>query len=317
VIVVDDGSTDDSAARARAFGDRVRVITLPHEGLGPARNAGVAVATGDHLAFLDSDDLWEPDALSVQVALAQRHPASGLIVADGVAFRDGPDGGDCSDDTIGPLFGPEAEELFADPEDAETTGWFHRQFVFGNSVACPAQTLLPRDVYEALGPVCIVPNGAQDYDYYLRIARSYPITFHRASLARWRVRDDSMSGSADESALRWAVQSLEVVDRERRVASDDAHAYAYVDAAYHEHVRRAAGAARATVARGSSPDPDDLASLYAIAGRHPYVIATRAILALPAPAACAACRGVRSSTNLIARFRPAPKRSSVTSRPRR
>ena len=248
----------------------------------------------------------------MQVAVAERHPDSGLVVADGVAFRDDPND---AGRTIRPLFGPEAEELFADPADPETTGWFHRAFVFGNSVACPAQTLLPRHVYEALGPVCTTPNGAQDYDYYLRIARCYPITFHRASLARWRVRDDSMSGSAEESALRWAVQSLEVVDRERRVASDDLHEY--VDAAYHEHVRRAAGAARATAARGSRPDPDDLAALYAIAGRHPYVIATRAILALPGPAACAACRGVRSSTNLVARYRSAPNRSSATSRPRR
>ncbi len=74
VIVVDDGSTDDSVDRARAFGDRVQSIPRPHEGLGPARNAGIAASTGDHLAFLDSDDLWDPDTLRVQVDVAT--PAS-------------------------------------------------------------------------------------------------------------------------------------------------------------------------------------------------------------------------------------------------
>lgn len=299
VIVVDDGSSDDSVARARAFGDRVCVIERPHQGLGPARNAGIAASTGEYLAFLDSDDLWEPEALRVQVAQAEAHPDSGLIVADGTAFGDG----SVDDDRIGgSLYSSEAARLFP-ADEAETTTWFHRELVVSNRVTCPAQTLLPRHVCDAVGPVCTTPNGAQDYDYYLRVSRAYPITFHRASLVRWRVRADSMSGRTDQRTLRWSTQALEVVDRERRVAPRDARGY--VDAAYRAHIRRAAGAARDSLFRDLPADPDDLATLYRIAGRDPYVLATRAILALPPPLARAVCRSLRRLPTSNARRRRA------------
>ena len=60
VVVVDDGSTDGSADRARAFGDQVRVHRQANAGISKARNAALALATGDTIAFLDADDVW-PD----------------------------------------------------------------------------------------------------------------------------------------------------------------------------------------------------------------------------------------------------------------
>ncbi|MCA8898184.1 MAG: glycosyltransferase family 2 protein, partial [Hyphomonas sp.] len=58
VIVVDDGSTDESVAVAHRYGDRVKVIEQANSGCAVARNTGAAAATGTHLAFLDDDDLW-------------------------------------------------------------------------------------------------------------------------------------------------------------------------------------------------------------------------------------------------------------------
>jgi hypothetical protein len=284
VIVVDDGSTDDSVERARAFGDRVRVITRAHEGLGPARNAGIEVATGDYLAFLDSDDLWERDALAVQVAVATRNPDSGLIVMDGVVF-DEPDG------VERPLYVPRLDDLFDGSDGGELTGSFHRLFVERNWVTCPAQTLVPRSVQRAIGPVSTTPHGAQDYDYYLRISRSFPITLHRARLARWRFRPDSMSGDVIVRPLRWRVQGLRVIAQERDAATPDARAY--VDAAYRAQVRAAAGVARMTLLRGDDPDPDDLHALVRIAPHDPYVIGTRALQLLP-PAARRALGSARA-----------------------
>jgi glycosyltransferase involved in cell wall biosynthesis len=294
VIVVDDGSTDDTVARARGFGGRIRLLERPHGGLGPARAAGMAASTGDYLVCLDSDDLWEPEALAVQVDVATRNPASGLIVTDGSTFGN-PHEPDRS------LYETEADELFAGPDQHEVTGWFHEEFAMGNRVACPAQAFIPRPVYDAVGPVCMTPNGIQDFDYYLRIARSYPITFHRAALVRWRFRPDSQSGDVDERPLRWTSTATEVLARELAAATPETRAY--VRAGYRAHVRRAAGAARDTLLVGGRPEAEYLDILYRNAGWNPVVVATRAILALPPSAGRAVTRAARTSKRALPHVR--------------
>ena len=71
VIVVDDGSTDDSAAIAESYGPPVRVIRQRNQGESVARNRGIDEARGDWIAFIDSDDVWKPGKLERQLAAAQ------------------------------------------------------------------------------------------------------------------------------------------------------------------------------------------------------------------------------------------------------
>jgi glycosyltransferase involved in cell wall biosynthesis len=72
VLVVDDGSTDDSGAVARRFGGTVRCVRQDNAGQGSARNRAVALARGELLAFLDADDLWPRDKLERQLAALRR-----------------------------------------------------------------------------------------------------------------------------------------------------------------------------------------------------------------------------------------------------
>jgi glycosyltransferase involved in cell wall biosynthesis len=74
IVVVDDGSTDGSAAIAEAFAG-VTVLRRPHEGLPPTRNAGLAAATGSLIGFCDSDDVWKPDKARLQEHHLEAEPA--------------------------------------------------------------------------------------------------------------------------------------------------------------------------------------------------------------------------------------------------
>lgn len=86
IILVDDGSTDGSAAVAARHGDRLRYVHQENRGASAAKNAGVDLARGRYIAFLDSDDLWTPDKLSAQLAYARTHPEADLLYAHGRQF---------------------------------------------------------------------------------------------------------------------------------------------------------------------------------------------------------------------------------------
>jgi len=88
MIVVDDGSSDRTSEVARSFEAPVTLIAQAHAGPGAARNAGVAAARGEFLAFLDADDLWTPSSLALRLnALEQR--AVDLIYGQAIEFGGG------------------------------------------------------------------------------------------------------------------------------------------------------------------------------------------------------------------------------------
>ncbi len=90
VLVVDDGSTDDTPEILAEYGESIRVVTKANGGLSSARNAGIKAASGDSVAFLDADDWWLPGKLSAQVRLMQSQPEIGFCsVATNVEDPDG------------------------------------------------------------------------------------------------------------------------------------------------------------------------------------------------------------------------------------
>ena len=89
VIVVNDGSTDGTAAIVRSFGQAVTLIETPNQGVCKARNLGAEKATSHWLAFCDSDDLWLPEKLEKQLWLAHECPEIRCVITDYTTYTDG------------------------------------------------------------------------------------------------------------------------------------------------------------------------------------------------------------------------------------
>src|SRR3712207_2443148 len=84
VVVVDDGSTDETPAVLARYGERVRVLRQENAGPGAARNLGIRTARGEYVAFLDSDDLWFPWTLSTYAEIIESCARPSFVAGTGV-----------------------------------------------------------------------------------------------------------------------------------------------------------------------------------------------------------------------------------------
>jgi glycosyltransferase involved in cell wall biosynthesis len=209
VIVVEDGSSDSTGDQAFAFADRIRLVRQKNQGVAGSRNTGIRLASGHFLAFLDGDDLWEPDKLAHQVAAARSRPRSGLVVVDGVQFSDASILHDS-------LFPPQVTTLLRDQESVTIDGY--EPLLHRNLIATTSQALVPRSVLDDVGLGDRRLPIASDWDLYLRIAASYDITFLPKRLVRWRYLETSASGPEHLRGFRWAADHITILRKHRRVA---------------------------------------------------------------------------------------------------
>jgi glycosyltransferase involved in cell wall biosynthesis len=193
VLIVDDGSTDTSAAVAgecAAEDPRVRVLYQPNGGISSARNFALRRARGRFIAILDGDDLWEPEYLEAQMRILEANPAVAIVTGN-AWFLGGALDGRLARPCPDPRPHPDLSGMLED----ETA-------VFIMSV-------FRRDVYETIGGFDESLRTNEDYDYWLRAA-SAGFRFHRNDqpLGHYRRRDDSLS--ADEvRMLRGILRVLE------------------------------------------------------------------------------------------------------------
>lgn len=88
IIVIDDGSTDDTKAVIEPYLDRVQYVQIQHGGISHARNEGLKRASGDYVCFLDSDDRYYAYKIEMQVTIMQKYPDIGLVCSEASAFDD-------------------------------------------------------------------------------------------------------------------------------------------------------------------------------------------------------------------------------------
>ena len=180
IIVADDGSTDDTPAIVARFGDAITYVPLPHRGQPAAtRNTGLREASGEFIAFLDSDDLFLPNKLALQLSAFKAHPEARLVYSNGHYFRDDP-------------AQPTGYALDGLPTPS---GDVLAELLRGNFVASPGVVLIRRTCLDVVGTFDENPDffGVEDYDLWLRVAAQFSVIYAPGDVAAIRRHRQSIS----------------------------------------------------------------------------------------------------------------------------
>jgi glycosyltransferase involved in cell wall biosynthesis len=155
LIVVDDGSTDETSQILEAYAGRLRVIRQANQGVSAARNRGIDIASGSLIALLDSDDIWLPEKLDVQVAFFKNNTAALICQTEEIWIRNG---------------------LRVNP------GKRHRKpsgMIFERSLelclVSPSAVMVRRELFEEVGRFDESLPACEDYDLWLRVACRFPV----------------------------------------------------------------------------------------------------------------------------------------------
>ena len=157
VIVVDDGSSDGTAALLRYVFPNVRYLYRRHRGVSAARNEGIRAAGGDWIALLDSDDTWKSSKLERQAEALAQAPRFRLIHCDEIWMRNGR---------------PFAQKT----KHRKNGGWIFERCLHMCAIS-PSSALLHRSVFDNIGWFDESLPACEDYDLWLRLTAREPVLF--------------------------------------------------------------------------------------------------------------------------------------------
>ena len=170
VIVVDDGSADKTESVLARYGTRIKYIRQANAGPPAARNTGIARATGDFIALLDSDDMWLPEKLERQVKYLEKHVECGLVYTDMKTF----------DDT-----GIIEESVKVTRNLTLPSGHIFPQ-VFAETLFQTSAVLIRKTCVDAVGTFDASLRMGDDYELFMRIARHYELGYVDQPLVLYR-----------------------------------------------------------------------------------------------------------------------------------
>ena len=205
VIVIDDGSTDSTLDMVRTEFPEVDYFFQENNGVSAARNAGIRRATGEWLAFLDSDDEWLPEKLANQVALLMNNPEFKICHTEEIWIRDG-----CR---VNPM-----------KKHAKQGGWIF-QHCLPLCAMSPSAIMIHRSVFDDIGHFDTALPACEDYDLWLRITAQYPVAYiDEAQIIKYGGHDDQLSRKywgMDRfriHALQRIIESGRLKDHDRQAA---------------------------------------------------------------------------------------------------
>ncbi len=211
ILVVDDGSTDDTAMRlATRYGNSIRVITQKNSGPGAARNRGIKESKGNLIAFLDSDDLWLPAFIDRQVKLLERAGPNVPCSLSNARLQFAT-GKCCSSFDFALFEVPDEESLWLNPGEVLAT----------RSVMFTQMVMVRRTALENTGGFDEGLWSLEDYDLALKLSLEGPWGLLREPLVVWRQgATDGLTHKAYENEIQLKVNLVAVKERALRRVKD-------------------------------------------------------------------------------------------------
>lgn len=155
LLVIDDGSTDDTSECVKSFKNTVRYHFQENKGVSAARNLGLKLSRGEYIAFLDSDDLWENNKISIQMSFMMSHPRAMVCYTEETWIRRG---------------------VFVNPKKKHQkySGWiFDRVLLL--CLLSLSSALFRIEGFKVFGKFDEDLPACEDYDFGIRVAQKYPI----------------------------------------------------------------------------------------------------------------------------------------------
>lgn len=196
LVVVDDGSTDNTAEIVRAMADpRIRYIAQSNRGVAGALNTGWRAARGEYIGRLDSDDVWLPNLLQELVPILERNPEMGVVYAR-AQWMDAD--------------GKQLPQILGTPE--KFPGENLKSLLYGDCV-CPIAVVFRVRCIESVGGYDDRLAGNEDWDLWIRMAEHYGIGYVDSILARYRVHSGNSQASRTGGLERLAGDRVRVLEK--------------------------------------------------------------------------------------------------------
>ena len=196
IIVVNDGSSDETGQVLQTFEPSIKIINQPHRGVSAARNAGIRLASGDWIALLDSDDVWLPQKLAMAREFHRNHPQYLIFQTEEIWIRRG-------------------KRVNPKKKHRKYGGWIFKQSL-PLCIVSPSAVVIHKSLFENVGlfdesfPVC------EDYDLWLRVALHFPIGLdQRPGIIKYGGHEDQLS------AKYWGMDYYRILAIEKHLKRDD------------------------------------------------------------------------------------------------
>jgi len=188
LIIIDDGSTDATPEILSRYKGHVSVITTEHRGPSAARNRGIEAAQGEFISFLDSDDLWLPDKLKVQINFFHTNPGTFVCQTEESWVRNG-------------------ARVNQKKIHKKYSGWIF-EHCLPRCIVSPSAVMIHKTVFDKVGLFDESMPACEDYDLWLRISPLYSICLIDKPLIIKRGGHDDQQSKTIEALDRFRIQAL-------------------------------------------------------------------------------------------------------------